>query len=469
MKTPKNLIQITIAALSVFLLSGVVIFTWNAASQVGTADLFGLQDEVEQFTGSLNYETRIATGDSYYKSGYYTLAATEFAYAINIEDGNPEAYIKLGDTHMALDNYPEAVQQYMKANELKANDTETIVKYGIALLRNKDFDFAYETLNALGNSNQKALLYTAILESYFGDHDSAEKKYSEAAGMSGSIPYSNIEEYITAYNEYNAQQGGQIIYLDALLVKAMIDMEEYQIAEELALKAINDKPDYRDLWILLGYSELKTEQYEEAEDAFIQAKSLDSTKPETHYFLATTYYSQEKYEDAVKEYELALLYGFSEDEVYRKMAESYLFLERYEESLEAYEYILKVDPSMDDYVRPIWIAIDVLADLDRALTLSEEAVTNFPEDAMSHNLLAWTYIEKGELESAATEIDTAFAIDPDLAEAHYNAGLLRIAEGLPEGAKWEFKKAYELSESGDNINEKAAQQYNTLILEYPEE
>ena len=124
--------------------------------------------------------------------------------------------------------------------------------------------------------------------------------------------------------------------------------------------------------------------------------------------------------------------------------------------------------SIDDFVRPIWLAIEMVQDLDHALTLAQEAVTYFPGEAMSHNLLAWVYIEQGEYDLADSEITTAFQIDPGLAEAHYNAGLLREKQGHIEGAIWEYEKAYELAEAGSGVSDQAAEKYNALMTETSE-
>jgi tetratricopeptide (TPR) repeat protein len=233
----------------------------------------------------------------------------------------------------------------------------------------------------------------------------------------------------------------------------------------MAMKVLNQQSDYRDVWTLLGYSQLKLENYEGAKQSLDQAVKIDSIKPEIHYFLGLSHYFLEEYDDAVTRFELALLYGFEpENEPYRKIAESQLFLERYEEALAAYEYLVKIEhSSVDDFVRPVWLAIEKVQDLDRALTLAQEAVTHFPGKAMSHNLLGWVYIEQGQLELADESLSTAFQIDPLMAEAHYNTGRLRELQGHTEGAIWEYEKAYELSESGDNISQQASEAYNRLV------
>lgn len=251
-----------------------------------------------------------------------------------------------------------------------------------------------------------------------------------------------------------------------MLTQAFIDVKEYQLAAGLALDILGSKSDYRDVWIMLGYAQLKTQAYTDAEESFKQAKKLDAIKPETHYFLGTALYFEEKYEEAVNEFELAVLYGFKpENEAYRKIAESQLFLEKYEESLEAYEHLVKIDGggSVDIFVRPVWIALTYIKDMERALSLAELAVQTFPNEAMSHNLMAWVYMEKNELDKADAEIKNAFSIDPNFAEAHYNAGRLREKQGNADGAIWEYKKAYELSKAGDSISALASERYNALI------
>ena len=67
--------------------------------------------------------------------------------------------------------------------------------------------------------------------------------------------------------------------------------------------------------------------------------------------------------------------------MYRKLAESQLFIEDYEEAIATYEYLVKVDPyDIELFIRPLWIAVEVLEDLDRALSLAEAALENFPEE-----------------------------------------------------------------------------------------
>ena len=468
----KNTAQLSIISLSGILLIGVVFFSIDAASELGSTYLFAFEnDYLADLTVPVNYEPRIAKGNSLAAAGYYSLAATEYALAINIQEENPEAYTKLGNTYLTIGDTGKAVEQYKLAVDLTPWDTDTLIQYGKALIHNKQFDEAGDVLYNLPSDTQEGFFYSGMLKAYFGEHDTAHDQFTSALGLGGSYAPTTIQNFINAFDEVNEMVEGDNSYLSAMLIEAYIDTEEFQLAEALALRVLNETNDYRDVWILLGYAQLQTEQYQSAEEAFKQAKTLDSIKPETHYFLGTAHYFQKEYEEAVEALELALLYGFQpEEEAYRKMAESHLFLEQYEDALESYEFLIKLNPSdINMFVRPIWISIDVLGDLNRALSLAEEAVSYFPSEAMSHNLLAWVYLERNEVEQADAAIEIAFSIDPNLAEAHFNAGRIRELQGNLEGAKWEYKRAHELAKSGDSISKVASEKYNELLNQEKEE
>ncbi len=457
-----NYTQIGIVALSTFLLTGMFVLFAKGAVQFGETDLLMSQTPTESRTPApVNFDTRISKGDSLMNSEYYSLAASEYSFAINLKPDSAEAYLKLGKAYMALNEYGKSIEEFKKASELDSLNLIYMSMYGEALIKNGQFKEAQSVFDGFTKETQEGKYFAALLDSYSGRFDDAKKKLEKARSLSGTIPATYINRITNAY----AVQDGQTVYLKALLTQAFIDVKQFQLAKGLALDILGAKSDYRDVWIMLGYAQLKTESYTDAEESFKQAKKLDAIKPETHYFLGVALYFEKKYEEAVNEFELAVLYGFKpENEAYRKIAESQLFLEKYEESLEAYEHLVKIDiGNVDVFVRPIWIAITYIKDLDRALSLAELAVGTFPNEAMSHNLMAWVYIEKNDLDAADKEIKNAFSVDPNFAEAHYNAGRLREKQGNIDGAKWEYKKAYELSQSGDSISALASERYNALI------
>ncbi len=447
MKKKSPWIQIaSILCSGIILVGASALFIKNASDLLqGNVLNADLPDEIEKVALPVNYEARMAKGDALFQAEYFTLAATEYAFAINLEPKNPAAYLSLGKTYLEMGENQEAVEQFKLASELNPSSTESSALYGHALIRNRQFQEAQNVFDSFVKEVQEAQYFGALLDSYFGRFDDAEKKLNKAKELAGSIPGEDIQLFLNAYANFEDQQQGQDIYLKTLLAEAMVDVEEYELAEGLALDVLSVKSDYRDAWIILGYSKLKTEAYQDAEDAFAQAKKLDAIKPETHYFLGTAHYLQEEYEEAIKEFELALLYGFQPQiEAYHKIAESQLFLERYEDALASYEHLVKIDHSnVELFVRPVWISITFIKDLDRALTLAQEATSRFPGEAQSHNLLGWVYVEKDALDEAQQSLEKAILLNGNLAEAHYNLGRLYEKKGELENAKSEYKKAHE--------------------------
>lgn len=463
MKTP--VLQIGVIALSALLMVTVGILGIKVAQEFTNANLL---DETLTETGStlpLSFENRMNKGDELFEAGYYELAIAEYAVAVSIQNNVETAYSKLGLAQLKLGDYEQALSSLKRAYELSPGDL-TRVNYAIGLIRNTKFTEAKTLLEEGNSQDQGSLFYRSLLEAHLGDFSTAEAHLNEASALSGSIPGVCLQSVQSAYQSYHAQQAGQLIYLQTMLSKAMIDCEEYPLAEAIALQVLNTKNDYRDTWIMLGYAQLKMEKFPEAESSFKQAKKLDGVKAETHYFLGIAHFEQEEYEEAILSFELALLYDFEpESEAYLKLAESQKALGNFEEALAAYEYLLKIDQSrLSLFEEPIHIAMNILGDYDRALTLAQESSSYFPQEALSHTYLAEVHLKRGELEQANTSIKLAFDIDSNLAESHYLAGQIRVAENNIEGAKWEFKKTYELSKPGEPLSVEAAEAYNALIL-----
>lgn len=468
MKKTTPYLQISIISFSLMIFVFGILFLFKAGIDFSQTNI--LSDHISSFekvTTPINYESRVSKGDGLMGGGFYNLAASEYAFAISIQPENPDGYAKLGRAYLALQDSEKAVLQFQQALEIAPDSTEYKALMGKAMIANGQFQDAQGIFDGFSKEIQEAQYYGALLDGYYGRFEDAKKKLEKAITLAGSIPVSDIERHLSVYNNFEKMQDAQKIYLQALLAEALNDTYEYELAEAVALEVLGVKSDYRDVWILLGYAQMKSENYNEAEESFNQAKKLDAIKPETHYFLASTHFFEEEYDEAVNEYELALLYGFKpEIEAYKKIAECNLLLEKYDDALAAYEHIIKIDSSnVDIFVKPIWIAISYLGDLDRALSLAQNAQSRFPDNAMSHNLLAWVYIERNELDKAETELGVALSLDPGLAEAHYNAGRMHEAKGNIDQARSEYKKAYESAEPEDSIGTAAAEKYNSLILE----
>lgn len=466
MKQASKFQQVSVITLSAVLFTGTAALGLGALSSLGQTSLLKnaalTQESLAPLEAPLDYQTRITQGDQLFQNGNFGMAAMQYGLAISIQEENPLAYAKLGKAYLADGNPGKALEALNTATSLDPGNREYTVFKGIALLRNKDYQGAKTLLSGI-TDHQGALFYTGLIHAYLGEHTEAKTQLNAAKELSGTIPKQSVESILGIYAAFDAQSEGQNIYLNALLIQALINTAEFTMASDLALKTLNEESEYRDVWIMLGYSYLKQKDPVQAEDAFKQAVHLDPLKPETHYFLGVSQWDQNKFAEAENSFELALLHHFKpESQAYRKLAESQLALEKYEDALASYEHLNIIDGSTDFLLRPIWISINILKDLDRATSLAEENVTRAPNDAQSQAALAWVQLSRGEEVQASEKIQAALLLDDQSPSAHFVAGLIEESKGNIQTAQSYYNNAYQLALEDDWLRKEAANRYNTL-------
>ncbi|MES2571300.1 MAG: tetratricopeptide repeat protein [Verrucomicrobiota bacterium] len=96
------------------------------------------------------------------------------------------------------------------------------------------------------------------------------------------------------------------------------------------------------------------------------------------------------------------------------------------------------------------------AKLDDAIQVLTRAVTVQPKNATAHNYLGITASQKGWQENAQKELDTAIAIDPNYADAHFNLAVVYASQEPPnkESARKHYDRAVALGSAADKSLEK---------------
>ena len=460
-----SLLEVLVVLTGLVLMAAALYFILMGG-QNGSANLNSLpslSEKNERVRVPISYENRIKKGDQLKEADLLELAANEYAFAADISKDSPLAYHRLGETYLTLGENEKAARQLELALNLDPQNTQINLDLAKAKMRLSLFDEAIALLEPLQN-NQEATLFIAMIQAYFGDHNNAEKNFKSLTQSENESISSIANTFAKDYDTHNEKLDGSVIYLEALITESYAMLREYALVRAMAERILNAAPDYRDVWKLLGYAELKTENHQAAEDAFKAGLAIDELKPEMHYFLGESHFKQEEYEEAILAFERALLTGFEEElEIHRFLADSYSSLERFEEALSSHEKILKIDSkSAEQFISPIWIALSALEDYDRALSLALDASDQFPEEAMSSNLLSWVYIERKEWAAAENAAQKALNLDPNLAEAHFNYGQVLEEKNDTQAAKNAYKEAYELAALDNAIKNMAAEKFNSL-------
>jgi tetratricopeptide (TPR) repeat protein len=414
-------------------------------------------EEARQSLPQYTFSERIQRGDAYLRQGFAELARNEYLQAIKKDKSNINSFIKLADTQTLLKNYEGAMQNLYKAESIQ-NSLEIQKKISENFIHMFDFSSAEKILELQKGKDQE-IDYLLDVFLFL-----KEEIIPEDFQISHIQSFNKSQRVQKAFQEYELYQGGQNIFLQALLVQALIDNTDYELALELLKKVLKQRSDYRDAWIMQGYAYLHLEDFSEAKDSFERAYDLDTTKPETQYFLAVSLEEINQKKKALEMYNLAYKNHYEPKvHVVQKIADLSLEFGYYKEAYKLYEEKLKLSNNdVDSYIQPIWIALSKLSNIDKAENLAEWARKVFPSEAQSYNLSAWVEIERGDYERAQSFLHQSFSFHPNFSAAHYNQGRLYEALNQKDKAIKSYELAYQNDKEG-NIGDIAAQSYNRLL------
>ena len=376
-----------------------------------------------------------------------------------------EPLIQIGKIHLKTHDTIKAKLSFQEALNKEANNLDATIQLGRVFITERDMDQAKATFDSIALHNQTSKYYQGIIAAFTGDHGGAKAMLQESMSIGGDQTISAYaQNVLNAYNEFDVNQGGSNIHLHTLLARAFNQNEEYEMAIPLLFSVIREKKDYRDAWILLGYSYLSTQKYQDATEALQEARKLDPQKAETLFFLGLSYFGLGDLEQAAANLELAKTNGYEPRiQIDQKLAEIYLQMKEYEKAAENYEEVLSLNSQdLNYFIKPMWIYIDRLDKPEKAIALANIALTAHPEEAMSYNLIGWAKISTGELFEAKQYLDKAATLNPNLDAVYLNFGKLYEERGELQTAIAFYKKAYQLGQ-GSSISTAAADGYNKLI------
>jgi tetratricopeptide (TPR) repeat protein len=423
------------------------------------------QEEASTYQPSDNYIERIEKGDLLFEEGYYPLAAIEYRFATELAPELDEPFFKLGLTHYENEKYEEAISAFDQSILNNATNIEAQIALGKTFIAAEQFEKARGHFEKLDSADQATFYYRGILNAYFEKYDTAKEQFNQTISAGNSaVLTQNAQNFLNSIEEASLAEDSDPHYLRTLIGRSFAETNEPRLAIGVLYDILKEQPDYRDAWIIMGYAYLTIEQYIDSRDALLNALELDPTKGETRYFLGISYFGLDEYDSAITQFELALESGFEPKvQVYQKLGDAAILVGDYPKASTAYEAVLTLNSSdIELFIRPIWLNIDHLNNIERATELAEWAIVEHTESAMAYNLLGWAQTAQNDYESAEQNLNYSLILDSNLPAAHLNFGWWYEKQGNLEEAKESYKRAYTLEPDG-SIGSLAAERYNTLI------
>lgn len=426
--------------------------------------------EIPSTSSNPDFLKRITKGDTLFEGGYYDLSIIEYQFAVQLDPTSSEALYKLGQAYFYNNDYENA--QIPLEEAMKADPTNEKIQlfYGKNLIELQDIEGAKAHFLSLTSTSPTVIYYKGIFAAYDSDYEGAKNNFNAVVkDGSDKTLVNHATSYLNAMAEFDLAQDSPESYKKTLVSQSLIETDENTLAINLLYNVLRDEPDYRDAWILLGYAYLNEKKYTDAEDALLKAIEMDPTKAETRFYLGLSYFGLEEMASAVTQFELALQSGYEPRvQVYQKIGDAAVLLGNYTKAAEAYENAIALNS--DDvtlFIRPVWLYLDHLNNIERALELSQQAIITHPDNAMGYNLKGWAETYAQDYTAAEQDLSYALILDPNLAAAHLNFGRLYETQGNLDAAKESYKRAYTL-DPASSIGGSAADKYNALVAKEQE-
>jgi tetratricopeptide (TPR) repeat protein len=419
----------------------------------------------EKISRTKTYSEYMSRGKLLEDNGYHALAVAEYEAAGKLAPENIEPLIEIGRIHLREKDAMKAKLSFEEALRIDPNSLDAKIYLVRTLLADRKITEAQKIIAGLTEQNQNSRYYAGIISAYFGDYENSKNLLKEAVQLGTTEDITGkAKNFLSAYDEFDFNQGGAKTHLKTLLARSFNQTGEYNMAIPLLFEVIKEKKDYRDAWILLGYAYLNIEKYPDAVEALEEAKKLDPQKPETSFYLGLGYYGLNDLNRAASNLELAKKNGYQpEVQVDQKLAEIYLQLKSYEKAASSYENVLSLnDENVYYYIKPVWIYLDRLQQPAKAMALARKAYKNHPKEAMSFNLLGWAAVGTGKLDDAEDYLNKAKMLNPDLDAIYLNFGILNEKKGDLKKAVAFYRQAYTMGR-GNSISSAAADRYNRVI------
>lgn len=433
-------------------------------SEIGTIETVV---ETPETSNNPTYLDHIEKGITLFDNHFYPLAITEFEMAVTLEPSLSEPFYRLGSAYFYNKEYENAQTAFKTALENNSSNIEASVMLGKTYLAQEAFETAKTHFDTAPPESTEVLYYRALLNAFFGDYENAKIDLNKviAAGDSPDLA-KNSQNFLSAIEEAGLAQDGNLNYVKTLIARSYSESNESNLAINLLYEVLSQEPTYRDAWIILGYTYLSLNQYKDSIDALLKALELDPTKAETRYFLGLSYFGEDEYTSAVTQIELAIESGYEPRvQAYQKLADIAVLDAEFKKAADAYEKVLVINSSdVNLYIRPIWLYIDKLNNLPRAIELGELAVSEHPNEAMSYNLLGWAQTANNDFTNAEHNLNYSLILDANLAASNLNLGWLSQKQGNLDAAKKYYKQCYTI-EPDTSIGNLAANRYNEILTQ----
>ncbi len=408
-------------------------------------------------------------GDKLVGEGAYSAAMQEYAYALSLKDldGNIaySAYLKRAEILQRKRNYDQAIEELTSATKLRSRNKEAWLMLGQVALSARRTDLAVGALEkardrdrqdpsglrllglgyfrqgksapaeeilrqaiAADPTNQAGYYYLALI-TLEKDPAAAMEWVEESLRHDGafSAGAKQLQARINELLDKTGQTEGTIAveaYQKIIRGWILAEVGENEVARQLAQAALLIVPDYRDAWVLQGFSEIELNDFSAAKESLTQAAKTDPTYGQIAYLQAKAEQGLGQTEKAIELYRKALDLGYRQHQVYLDYARLLIQQKNYSEAEKQLRAAYKIDPRDISGGEALVYLLGKKSDQARSASEIALAIDRSWQTNHTHALAALGYYLAGETEAAQNLIDQVISRDSLEPLAYFVRGLI---------------------------------------------
>ncbi len=406
----------------------------------------------------------VAASAIYYAKKEYQKAKDIYIKLVDVNAEDEKNYYSLALINEGLNEWDTAKENYEKALTLKPDYKNALVRIALIYLDEKQFEAAkgiYQKLITLEPDDEQNHYNLGYTEEKLNYIDVALEHYKKAIGLNQhyekaliavSAIYYDKKEYLKAKDIYiklvdiNAEDEKN--YYSLALINE--GLNEWDSAKENYEKALTLKPDYKDALVRIALIYLDKKQYEAAKEMYQKLIDLEPDNEQNYYNIGYTEEQLQQADAALENYKKALVLKPDYDLALIGIGAICFDKKEYEQADAAYEKLISLDPKNEGHYYSAGLIKEALQESDNAIALYKKAIgLNAAYKDAWYNLVK-IYTEKGDLQTAVSELENALLSSPSVAYIYCLLGSLYDDLWQREKAVTASRKAVELD--GTDLN-----------------
>ncbi len=360
-------------------------------------------------------------------------AAASLERAIAVNASFEPAYLALAsiyESQQAMDRAVAVLRKYLQnVNPRNRDIRHQLVRLYVAT---KDYQSARKELNDLlaeDPSDLDAQLRLALL---YGE----EKEYPKAIDLLIKILKARPTELkIRDYLGF--------LYEESKDTKKAIETYTFNVQLE---------PSYFEGHLHLGILYYRLKQFPEAITHLTQAITINPKQPEAHIVLGLTYFQQDQFDNAARVLEEGISQNPKSADLHFNLGTVYDKLNRFDDMVHAMETAIKLDSHHADALNYLGYSYAERGiKIDRALSLTKQAVALKPSNGYYIDSLAWALFKSGLVAEALTEMKRAVALAGDDPVLYEHLGDIYAKQRNLSDARESWLRALELDPSNTKL------------------